>query len=97
MSVRPNGVSQATVRDRNFLEQFTGAVTDEHRLVAADVIAIQERALNFLVDGNEITNFFPHIVHDDLPGPGTNLHERVLKHHHPICEVKSGLNRHPWA
>jgi hypothetical protein len=60
----------------DLLQKFACALTDEHGLFLSEAITVQQRALNLLIDGNEIQDFFPHPVHVELPERGTNPHER---------------------
>lgn len=70
-------------RTLDLLQQFAGALSDEYNLVVGDAITVQQRALNFFVDGNEISDFLSYGVHVELPEHGTNLHERAQAGNHP--------------
>ena len=78
------------LRRRNLFQQFAGALSDESGLVISNMLAAEQRALNFFVNGDEITDFFSNVVHVELPERGPNLHERDMwtSNHRASCRLE---------
>ena len=67
LAVKDMSVPRPLLRRRDFCQQFAGALADQGGFVIRDAIATQQRALDFLIDADQIANFFSYIVHVEPP------------------------------
>ena len=67
LAVKDLSVPRPLLRRRDFFQQFAGALADQGGFVIRDAIAAQQRALDFLIDADQIANFFSYIVHVEPP------------------------------
>src|SRR5688572_23075500 len=82
----------------DLFQQLTRTLADQGRFIVGHAISMQQSALDFFVYANELKNLFAQVLHVDLPGRGTNLHEISMSHggsHNHALDIVKGWYR--WA